>query len=171
MLKYLELQHLCDATFVLFLISWPYTRHYLFNLILLSVYFDLPGIFHRDNHNSPTYQTIPRTGGRKWKEGFSWNPQAGYYMTSEVLMAFIALLVILQVILLLWFAMIVRLAIRIIGGGHAEDDRSDDEAEDDSNIDNDSISNTKENIPSKPSATGTTMANGIAFSNGIHRRK
>ena len=44
-------------------------------------------------------------------------------------MAFIALLATLQAILLLWFVMIIRLAIRVVRGAHAEDDRSDDEDE------------------------------------------
>lgn len=45
-------------------------------------------------------------------------------------MAFIVLLAALQALLLLWFTMIVRLAIRVVRGSPAEDDRSDDEDED-----------------------------------------
>lgn len=169
MLKYLELQRLCDTTFFLFLVSWPYTRHYIYNLILISVYFDIPLIFHRDNRNSPTYQTIPPKGGGSWGKGYNWNPQQGYYFTYEVHMAFIALLATLQAILLLWFAMIVRLAVRVVRGAHAEDDRSDDEdneedtVEDSDNGDIASLSVENGNI--------IPSTNGIAYSNGIHKRK
>lgn len=180
MLKYFDLQKLCDTTFFLFLISWPYTRHYLYNIILYSAYFDAPGIFHRDNHNRPTYQTTPPKGGGTWQIGCDWNPQEGYYFTKEVHIAFILLLAALQAILLLWFAMIVRLAIRVIRGAHAEDDRSDDEdgfneeEEEDVTVHSLSVANGIGRIPDKISAhtTSTTETNGtIAFSNGIHRRK
>jgi very-long-chain ceramide synthase len=168
MLKYLEFQRLCDTTFFLFLVSWPYTRHYLYNLLLISVYFDLPVILHRDNRNNPTYQIMPRKGGGSWGAGYYWNPQQGYYFTYEVHMAFIALLATLQAILLLWFAMIIRLAIRVVRGTHAEDDRSDDEDDEDTVGDEDN-----KNIASLSVGNGNIIpfTNGIAYSNGIHQRK
>ena len=83
--------------------------------------------------------------------------------------------------------MIIRLAVRVVRGAHAEDDRSDDEDENDSlpEDDNDaedladkngvekekavaSLSVANGNIP--PSSSNNTT-NGIAFSNGIHQRK
>ena len=179
MLKYLELQRICDGTFFLFLVSWPYTRHYLFVRIVISAFYDAPRIFHRDNRDSPTYQTIPRRGGGNWEPGYNWNPSQGYYFTYEVHMAFIALLVTLQCILLLWFAMIIRLAVRVIRGSHAEDDRSEDEddgeeeedeeeekqEEEKRDVEVESLSVANGNIP------GSSTTNGIAFSNGIHQRK
>jgi hypothetical protein len=85
--------------------------------------------------------------------------------------------------------MIIRLAVRVVRGAHAEDDRSDDEDEghendslpEDDDVDGDltdkngvekekavaSLSVANGNIP--PSSNSTT--NGIAFSNGIHQRK
>src|SRR5436309_13041441 len=118
MMRYLELQRLCDTTFFLFLVSWPYTRHYLYNLIVISAYFDAPRIFHRDNRSSQTYHILPPRGGGPWKDGYYWNPTQGYYFTYEVHMAFIALLAILQALLLLWFGLIVRLAFRVLRSSH-----------------------------------------------------
>jgi hypothetical protein len=188
MLKYLELQRLCDGAFVLFLISWPYTRHYLFMKMVYSAYVDLPHYFHRDNHDSPFYQVIPPKGGGQWAEGYNWNPQQGYYFTYEVHMAFIALLLTLQAILLLWFAMIIRLALRVLRGAHAEDDRSDDEDNNDT-IDDDEKWDDDDPVHEDPLVSldvvnGTTVngntpssvngivssSNGIA-ANGIHQRK
>jgi very-long-chain ceramide synthase len=169
MLKYLEYQRACDTTFILFLVSWPYTRHFIYNRILYSAYFDAPGIFHRDNHDKPNYQQIPVRGGGQWKEGFSWNPQEGYYMTEEVHIAFIALLATLQAILCLWFAMIIRLALRVLRGAHAEDDRSDDE--DDGQVEEDA--DPSDRTPPNRNIPGTSTAvspNGIAFPNGIYQR-
>lgn len=188
MLKYVELQRLCDTTFFFFLISWPYTRHYLYNVILYSAYFDCPVIFHRDNHNRPTYQVKPPRGGGSWQTGFDWNPQEGYYFTKEIHLVFICLLVALQVLLLIWFAMIIRLAVRVIRGAPAEDTRSDDEdgfdeeeeenteeEEHDATVKSLSVANGIGSIPDKISthdSSMTTTTNGtIAYSNGIHRRK
>jgi len=89
-------------------------------------------------------------------------------------MAFIALLATLQALLVLWFVMIIRLAVRVVRGAPAEDDRSEDEdegVEDVNNVDSDisSLSVANGNIPSNSKSTGTT--NGIAFSNGVHQRK
>ena len=84
-------------------------------------------------------------------------------------MAFIALLATLQAILLLWFAMIVRLAVRVVRGAHAEDDRSDDEDDEEDTVEDsdngDIASLSVENGNIIPST------NGIAYSNGIHKRK
>ena len=177
MLKYLELQRLCDTTFFLFLVSWPYTRHYLYNLIVISAYFDAPKIFHRDNRNSPTYHTLPRRGGGLWGNGYNWNPTQGYYFTYEVHMAFITLLVTLQALLLLWFGMIIRLALRVLRGAHAEDDRSDDEGDEDEPQMEEVEQDNGENIASLSVANGNIIPsssvnrNGIAYSNGINQRK
>ena len=165
MLKYLELQRLCDTTFALFLVSWLFTRHYLYNRILYSAYIDAPRIFHRDNHNSPAYHTIPRSGGGTWGDGYNWNPQEGYYFTYEVHMAFIALLAALQGLLLLWFTMIVRLAVRVVRGSHAEDDRSDDEDEDEDVHEKDDTDTDTEDIASLSVANGNLpSANGFSSS-------
>lgn len=71
--------------------------------------------------------------------------------------------------------MIIRLAVRVVGGGHAEDDRSDDEYDPDE-VNEDSevapfpVTNGK--VSSPGSSTAVTSATGsIAFSNGIHHRK
>ena len=111
---------------------------------------------------------IPPKGGGSWGTGYNWNPQQGYYFTYEVHMAFIALLATLQAILLLWFVMIIRLAIRVVRGAHAEDDRSDDEDDEDTVEDEDDG-----DIASLSVANGNIIpsTNGIAYSNGIHQRK
>jgi very-long-chain ceramide synthase len=182
MLKYVELQRLCDGTFILFLISWPYTRHYIYNKLLLSAYFDCPVIFHRDNRNRPSYQANPPRGGGAWQIGFDWNPKEGYYFTKEVHLAFIILLAILQALLIFWFFMILRLAVRVVQGSPADDTRSDaEDADDDEEYEDEdeepeiekdasvhslSVANGVGNIPDKATTNGT-----IAFSNGIHKRK
>ncbi|KAL8813005.1 MAG: hypothetical protein Q9200_000592 [Gallowayella weberi] len=48
-----------------------------------------------------------------WNNGIKW--------------AFLSTLLALQVLLLIWFGMIIRVAVKVLQGGEAEDSRSDDE--------------------------------------------
>lgn len=74
MFRYLAMPILCDATFVVFLVSWFVTRHVFFILVIKSTYSD-----------SPYY--IP----------FDWIPEREYYYTSQVYTAFLTMLISLQV--------------------------------------------------------------------------
>lgn len=90
----------------------------------------------------------------------------GYYMTEKVLLVFIVLLATLQAVLCLWFVMIVRLAVRVVRGAHAEDDRSDEEDEGEGEEEKD-----EDDVASLSVANGvSTTYNGVA-SNGIHQWK
>lgn len=122
MLRYLSLLRLCDMTFALFTVSWLITRHYFFVQVIWSAYHDAPRL-------------IP----------FDWAPERGHYLTHGTFMAFIGMLVSLQVCLLvspmidpnittpcqflqiLWFQMILSVVWRVVSGQGAEDTRSDDE--------------------------------------------
>ncbi|KAI0082466.1 longevity assurance proteins LAG1/LAC1 [Panus rudis PR-1116 ss-1] len=104
MLRYLSHTTLCDATFVCFMISWLITRHALFVLVIKSAYVDAPRI-------------IPSI----------WDPARGLFSTKGVLAVFSAMLVSLQIIQIIWFWMVCRVAIRVVTGQGAEDERSDSE--------------------------------------------
>ncbi|KZO91388.1 longevity assurance proteins LAG1/LAC1 [Calocera viscosa TUFC12733] len=106
MFRYVGFNTAKDVTFVFFLISWFVTRHVLFGAVIWSVYHDLP-------------RFIP----------YRWSPSNGLYMTRPALAGFISLLVALQVLLLLWFYMIIVVALRVVSGQGAEDVRSDEEDE------------------------------------------
>jgi acyl-CoA-dependent ceramide synthase len=74
MLRYLGYQFACDLMFLFFMISWLYTRHYLFiDAIISTAYWGPKAIV------------------------FDWKPEHGHYFTSQVHMGFVALLVSLQV--------------------------------------------------------------------------
>ncbi|KAJ3528678.1 hypothetical protein NM688_g7963 [Phlebia brevispora] len=104
MLRYLSFRTLCDLTFVCFMVSWAMTRHFLFLFVLKSAYWDAP-------------QIIPRV----------WDPATGHFMTKGVWIAFTSMLVALEVIQLMWFFTILRVAYRVVSGQGAEDTRSDSE--------------------------------------------
>jgi len=108
MFRYLSFSTLCDATFVWFLVSWLVTRHVLFILVIKS------------------------TWDARWIIPPIWDIDRGHYMTGGVWWAFFLMLVALQLIQLLWFWMICRVAWRVVSGQGAEDERSDDENDDES---------------------------------------
>jgi len=104
MFRYLALSTVCDATFVCFMGTWLVTRHFLFLFVIKSAYQDAPVL-------------LPHV----------WDPPRGFFMTKEVLAGFSAMLVALQIIQIMWFWMICRVAYKVVSGQGAEDTRSDDE--------------------------------------------
>lgn len=74
MLRYLSLPTLCDASFVVFLVSWLVTRQILFLLVIYSAYADAPKFIE-----------------------FAWAPERGHYLTQNAYFWFITLLVALLV--------------------------------------------------------------------------
>ncbi|KAI0347087.1 longevity assurance proteins LAG1/LAC1 [Trametopsis cervina] len=104
MLRYLNLSTICDVVFVCFMLSWFITRHVLCLFTIKSAYSDAPRI-------------IPRI----------WDPSRGHFMTKGVYIGFNAMLISLQLIQLMWFAIICRVAYRVVTGEGADDSRSDEE--------------------------------------------
>ncbi|GJE84990.1 longevity assurance proteins LAG1/LAC1 [Phanerochaete sordida] len=104
MLRYLGFTTVCDVMFVVFMLSWLVTRHFLFLFVIKSTYYDAPRL-------TP----------------FIWDPATGHFTTKEVLNGFNAMLCALQVIQLVWFGMICRVAYGVVTGRGAEDTRSDSE--------------------------------------------
>ncbi len=122
MFRYLSLSTLCDVTFAGFWLSWLITRHFLCIFVIKSAYYDAPRI-------------IPRV----------WDPERGHFMTKGVYVAFNAMLVSLQVrctlgtvvnvlilsctqlLQIMWFSLICRIAYDVVIGQGADDSRSDSE--------------------------------------------
>lgn len=74
MLRYLGYQTACDIAFGTFMLSWLYTRHYLFIRVIISVHFDAPKAIT-----------------------FGWQPRQNYYLSEEALNGFVVLLSVLEV--------------------------------------------------------------------------
>ncbi len=132
MLKYLHYQVACDIAFVVFMVTWFVTRHVFYLLVCYSLYSDMPreiayGCYYGSNSNlrgpiepfdsfGHLIQPFRDPEGLVcWSNGIKWT--------------FLGMLLSLQVILLLWFGMILRVAWKVVHGGEAEDSRSDDESE------------------------------------------
>ena len=133
MLKYLHFNTACDVAFGVFLITWVGTRHVLYLMLLYSVFVHLPeaipfGCYSGPNGKVPDPSARMPTGLWKFLAPFT-DPEGPVCWTEGVHGAFKSLLVVLQVITCVWFGMIMKIAVRVIKGGAAEDSRSDDEEE------------------------------------------
>jgi acyl-CoA-dependent ceramide synthase len=129
-LKYCGFSTVCDVLFGIFMVSWVLCRHIGFNLVCWSVYAHTPhimetGCFQGSDKN--------RTGPFDTPPGLGWLVEPFFSSTGTVCYnetlkwAFLTPLLVLQAITIVWFAMILRVAIRVISGTGAEDTRSDDE--------------------------------------------
>lgn len=105
MLKYAGWQTTCDIAFGLFMVSWLVTRHVLYLRVLWSCIYDSVKVI-----------------------SFRPASEAGNYFTHTNYVTLIVLLCALQVILLMWFYMICRVAYRVVTKAGAVDSRSDAES-------------------------------------------
>ncbi|KAI0475977.1 putative longevity-assurance protein [Xylariaceae sp. FL0804] len=133
-LKYLGFTTVCDIMFGLFMVSWFFARHVFYLMTCYSIWQDAPRIIpegcfegRKGNLTGPT--PMPEGWGHLF-EPFS-NPEGKICFSQSVANAFLYTLLGLQVITIAWGFLIVRVAIRVLKGGSADDIRSDDEAEDD----------------------------------------
>ncbi|KAL0088029.1 TLC domain-containing protein [Phycomyces blakesleeanus] len=103
-LKYTHRNILCDITFGLFAIVWPVTRHGFFTIIVWATAVEPP-------------QYID----------MKWEPEKEKYFTPLTQKIYLSLFMSLNIIMLYWFAMILKVIFGVLSGKNAEDVRSDDE--------------------------------------------
>jgi len=140
-LKYLGYNTLCDFAFGLFLVTWIAARHVFYMMICHSVWRDIPriinyGCYHGKNGDITGPFTPPDRFGHLFTP--FRDPEGTVCWNDQIKWGFLSALLFLQCITLMWFWMIMKVAIKVIRGGEAEDIRSEDEAEDeeeDANLD------------------------------------
>lgn len=130
-LKYLGFTTVCDVTFGLFMLTWFVARHVFYLMTCWSIYVDIPRIIGdacyvggMNDLRGPL--PIPREG---WSHVFEpFYDHTGYVCFGRnARNTFLSALLFLQFITIIWFGMIVRVAIKVLKGAGAEDTRSDDE--------------------------------------------
>ncbi|KAF5630276.1 sphingosine n-acyltransferase lag1 [Fusarium sp. NRRL 52700] len=132
-LKYMKLQSLCDFMFGAFVVSWVLCRHIAFPMVCWSVYVHSlvitgPSCFVGSGKNIIGPQEVPVDGYFYLLEPLIYtNGRVCYDYTIMTL--FVSGLLFLEALMLVWFVMIVKLVIRVLRGGNAEDTRSDNEEE------------------------------------------
>lgn len=107
-LKYSGFQTLCDIMFIVFMFTWIISRHGFYNYMLYYTY-----KYSRD---------IMDMNCSKFIDGSFY--KACY--TDFQIDFFVGLLSALQVIMCIWMYMILKVAVKVITGGYADDIRSDD---------------------------------------------
>nr|XP_018264029.1 acyl-CoA-dependent ceramide synthase [Kwoniella dejecticola CBS 10117]OBR86187.1 acyl-CoA-dependent ceramide synthase [Kwoniella dejecticola CBS 10117] len=123
MLRYLSYTTSCDLTFVIFLISWLFSREIGLFLVIKTSYQDAP------KHIK-----------------FNWSPSTGHYLTYNTYIGFIGLVTLLWVLASIWFYMAIKVAVKVVKGQGAEDSRSDDEDEDNADDSEDTILDEKDQL-------------------------
>jgi len=118
LLKYLHFQKACDFTFVVFVIFWIVARHGLFLAVLYSTWAEAGDIIG--------YRCFPFPRPALDASEFTHD----ICLSHALLDTFITLLAALQCMTVVWFAMIVKVAVRVLVGNGAEDSRSDDDDSD-----------------------------------------
>jgi len=108
MLLYIDLSTLCDIVFTWFLVSWLVTRHVLYVFVVIrSTWMD-------------SARLIP----------FDWAPERNHYLTNTAWYIFFSMLCALEILQIVWFWTICRVAWRVIRGKNAADERSDEGSDD-----------------------------------------
>ncbi|CAG8803713.1 23575_t:CDS:2 [Dentiscutata erythropus] len=123
-MKYMKFpERVTDVMFVFFMMTWAYTRHYLYGWIMYSTYFE---------------SCAPENNE------CIWDPLRGYWVTWWTKYIILLGLTLLQILMIYWFCLILRIAYRVVSGKNAEDTRSDTEDED-TCISPENPTNTKKN--------------------------
>lgn len=138
MLKYLQFRLLCDIVFGMFMIVWFVTRHVFYFMVLWSLHTENPEEIKDGCYWGPTNDLQgpidpPDKFGHLIQPFL--NPVGLVCWNPNIRWSFMITLLGLQVILLLWFVMIIRVAVKVVQGGEAEDSRSDDEDSDEEEVD------------------------------------
>ncbi|KAK4161404.1 putative sphingosine N-acyltransferase [Cladorrhinum sp. PSN259] len=133
-LKYMGFTKLCDVAFALFMLSWVIARHILYMLVCWSIWEHMEKVFtfgcyyNTEGQLRGPFSPPTERGFKVYLEPL-WDNEAPVCFNEPVQYSFLALLLFLQGLTIMWFCMIIRVAVKVIRGGGAEDTRSDDEDE------------------------------------------
>ncbi|EAU34663.1 conserved hypothetical protein [Aspergillus terreus NIH2624] len=131
-LKYLKYERCCTAAFVIFMVGWLISRHIFYPLLCWSIYKNVPAAMFYGCYSGTTAEMISTDG---YPDQFTYlfypflNIDGPICMNRTIKWIFLSFLLALQTLSLIWFTMIVRVAIGVLRTGNAEDSRSDDEEE------------------------------------------
>ncbi|KAF1816088.1 longevity assurance proteins LAG1/LAC1 [Eremomyces bilateralis CBS 781.70] len=130
-LRYLKYQTACDACFGVFIITWLFTRHLCYLIVCYSIYSQTISI---GCYDSATGARLSYDGGTDIVKNLFQayvDPDGPVCYNDPIRYWFLGLLLSLQLLLIIWFGMIVRVALSVLRGKPADDSRSDDEGDDD----------------------------------------
>jgi very-long-chain ceramide synthase len=121
--------------FGVFMFSWLIARHVCYMMVVYSVWAHTPEIIppngfwvgKQDNLTGP--HLLPER--LQWQQTFGplWKSDSMVYFNDPIRNSFLALLLFLQGLTIVWFTMIINVAMRVLRGDGADDTRSDDEGQ------------------------------------------
>jgi acyl-CoA-dependent ceramide synthase len=114
------------------MVTWVAARHITYLMICWSVYSDIPATIlygcYRGKNGALTGPFPPPNRFAHLLEPFR-DPEGVVCWNDGIKWGFLSALLFLQGLTIMWFMMILRVAISVLKGGQADDVRSDDEGE------------------------------------------
>lgn len=116
------------------MITWILSRHVLYCMVCYSVWAHIPTTIAYGCYQG---KQLALTGPFPVPKGFMHllepfrDPEGVVCFNHEIKWGFLSVLLMLQCVMLMWFYMILKVAVKVIRGGQAEEVRSDDEECDD----------------------------------------
>lgn len=134
-LKYLGYHTICDVMFGVFMLSWLIARHFLYLAVCYSVWAHTPEIMPTGCFRGGSDAALagpfdpPADKGITYLLEPLWDSEGVFCYNETVKWSFLSMLLFLQCLTIMWFSMILRVAVKVVKGAPAEDVRSDDEGE------------------------------------------
>ncbi|KAI0841333.1 longevity assurance proteins LAG1/LAC1 [Hypoxylon sp. FL0890] len=131
-LKYVGFTTICDVIFGVFMVTWFVTRHVFYLMVCWSVYFDTPTLMPTACYKGKAGDLqgpLPVPNGWSYLLEPFRDPTGLICMSDGIRQGFLLFLLLLEVVMAMWFVLIIRVAIRVLKGDNADDVRSDEEDE------------------------------------------
>ena len=112
------------------MVSWLLARHVFYVMVCWSIYAHTPEIMPNGcftGSNDRLVGPVDTPAGLLYLFEPFYNTTGHVCYNETIKWAFLTPLVLLQVITIFWFMMIIRVAVKVLSGQGAEDNRSDDE--------------------------------------------
>lgn len=165
MLKYLHFEAACNTMFGIFLTTWLVARHGIYVKLCWSIYRDVPRVMPFACYSGETMEleTDPSKLSR-WRYFDPFFDQKGTIcLDRNVKSIFLGLLLMLQVLSIVWFGMIIKVALSMLNGEGANDTRSGDE---DEGGEDEEEEEDEEECEARSNGKPTQSANGKAKASG-----
>ncbi|KAH8697273.1 putative longevity-assurance protein [Talaromyces proteolyticus] len=131
-LKYYGYEILCNVVFVLLILTWFVSRHVIYPALCWSIFKNIPVALPYGCYSGKTavmYTANAYPNRFAYLFGPYLNEEGPICMNQTVKWIFLSFLLFLQGLSMLWFTLIVKIAINAVRSGNAEDSRSDGEDE------------------------------------------
>ena len=116
--------------FGIFLATWLVARHMIYNSLCWSIFRDVPEVMPYGCYSGSTGAARDPNDLSNWRYIEPFFDQGGIIcLDRRTKWVFLSLLLMLQVLSIVWFGMIIKVAYGVLKGGAADDSRSDDDEE------------------------------------------